>query len=710
MPLAGRMADNVRGEADGPSDISACGEDVLAEMTENNKRQNLKKKNSIIKSVRESFRLSLALKNKESNNKIEKTNTRNDHGNSSDDLVQSPASPKEQLTKQESKSYILTEILPVPLSVMEINNLIKNNILGEAYLNILSLREEVQCEQDALKKDEKAFPLELLNKEKDVHLLNNNLRDKLTEIVHQSSSQPSCNKELLVQVANIIQEEEKREGDAEQMGVWRDVWRAAIERGVKETLNKIHLDSYEENISWLAVHLGQVGKVIVEQLEKVKAELTSSYPPSFNVFETYVSIFHKVVGEHLKGLLGKVTELKDYHALLDFILNHYHSEKIMGSNSLQPELKEELKTLKLDEDFLDQIKNAYCNRLQADVRSSLDNIIKLEHDEMWKDNNKPQINEELYLSHIHMDILMYISGRIQASSLLDVKLEHRVMCCCLHELKEFPKRFESAFVQWNKTLLDPSLWAEYHITYINSFSDLKEQIESYRQKCPSQVEQLDKEINGLVKMLSQALLDHFKNDTKPLLKMMMTKKWLSSDEDFQQLHKRIETLSQQCKHMSPHHVQEFVSGVHYFVVKEYISQLMKNNYSCKNRKNENAAAKIEVQWGELHELFQEMNSVQHWLYPVGEHLQKIIGERKSEIKNYLQPLVDDYPDFRQKHLSAVLYFRGVTRGRQRQMILQTLSDLKQNARNAGSTQHALFNEMEAAVNTDCLVNMPCYFH
>lgn len=40
----------------------------------------------------------------------------------------------------------------------------------------------------------------------------------------------------------------------------------------------------------------------------------------------------------------------------------------MGSNSLQPELKEELKTLKLDEDFLDQIKNAYCNRLQVRYR------------------------------------------------------------------------------------------------------------------------------------------------------------------------------------------------------------------------------------------------------------------------------------------------------------------------------------------------------
>lgn len=206
--------------------------------------------------------------------------------------------------------------------VMQINNLIKNNVLEEAYLNILSLREEIQREQEAL--GEKAFPKELLNKEKDLGLLYNNLRDKLTEIVQQSCTQPTCSKELLVQVAGIIQEEEKREEDTGQTWGWRDVWRAAIQRGAKETVKKVHLDSHEKNASWLAVHLGQVGKAIVEQLVKVKAELTSCYPPSFNVFETYVSTFHKVVREHLKGLLEKVTEVKDYYALLDFILNHYH--------------------------------------------------------------------------------------------------------------------------------------------------------------------------------------------------------------------------------------------------------------------------------------------------------------------------------------------------------------------------------------------------
>ncbi|XP_058242106.1 exocyst complex component 3-like isoform X2 [Hemibagrus wyckioides] len=696
------MADNVRGEADGLSDISAC-DDSVTEMTENN-RHNIKKKKNSMKALKKTFQRvgeisSLPLKNKEPITKLEKTNNGNDLGNSSEDPVQSPTSPKEQFTKQESgrwrmrfgskkenackqelevcsevmmssvmesevtgetpeawKLYILPEIPQVPLSVMQINNLIKNDLLEEAYLNILSLREEVQREHEAL--GEKSFPMELLNKKKDLNLLYNNLKDKLTEIVQQSSVEPSCNKELLVQVAGIIEEEEKREVAGQNCG-WREVWRTAIERGLIETLKKIHLDSHDQNVSWLAVHLGQVGKVIVEQLKKVKAELINSYPPSFNVFETYVSTFHKVVGEHLKALQGKVTEAKDYYALLNFILNQYNSEKIMGSDSLQPELREELKTLQLEADFLDKIKNAYCDHLQADVRSSLDNILKLEHDEMWKDENKPQINEELYLSHIHMDILMNIQGPIQASSLLDMNLEHRVIYCCLHELKEFPKRFESAFVEWNKTLLDPSLWAEYHITYINSFIDFNEQIESYRQKCPIEVEQLGKEINGLVNRLRQALLEHFKTDTKPLLKMMMTRKWMTSEEDFQKLYKRIETLSQQCKHMSPQCVQ---------------------------------------------------NSAQHWLYPVGGHLQKIIEEKKSEIKNCLSPLVDEYPDFSQKHLSAVLYFRGIKWGRQRQVILQKFSDLQKHARNAGSTNHALFNNMEVAASQHCLVNMPfCSF-
>lgn len=52
--------------------------------------------------------------------------------------------------------------------------------------------------------------------------------------------------------------------------------------------------------------------------------------------------------------------------------------------------------------------------------------------------------------------------------------------------------------------------------------------------------------------------------------------------------------------------QEFASRLHYHVVMEYVGQLMKGNYSCKNRKHEKAAAKIRHQWKELRAQFEDM--------------------------------------------------------------------------------------------------------
>lgn len=42
------------------------------------------------------------------------------------------------------------------------------------------------------------------------------------------------------------------------------------------------------------------------------------------------------------------------------------------------------------------------------------------------------------------------------------------------------------------------------------------------------------------------------------------------------------------------------------MVREYVGQLMKGNYSCKNRKHEKAAEKIRHQWKELQDLFKDM--------------------------------------------------------------------------------------------------------
>lgn len=49
-----------------------------------------------------------------------------------------------------------------------------------------------------------------------------------------------------------------------------------------------------------------------------------------------------------------------------------------------------------------------------------------------------------------------------------------------------------------------------------------------------------------------------------------------------------------------------MNDVHYYIAKEYVSQLMKKHFSCKKPKNEDAAIKMKEQWNELRKLFVEM--------------------------------------------------------------------------------------------------------
>ncbi|KAM9433523.1 exocyst complex component 3-like protein 4 [Salvelinus alpinus] len=633
-------------------------------------------------------------------------------------LKQEPLQPVTEITVEErveiKESYILPEIPLTPLSVMQINELIKTEVLEEAHLNLLSLRQEFQRERDEC--TEEASPMELAKKEKDLSILYRAMQEKVKEIVRNSNSLPSRNKELLIHVARVIQEEEKREaepGGVVGLGYWRGAWREAVSEGVEETLKRVHLDRPEQNASWLAIHLGLLGKAIVEDLEKVKGELQGSYPPSFNVFSTYMSSYHGAVSQHLNTLQQQVTDLKDYYALLDWIINSYESEKIMSSPSLRPEMEAEKTGLSLEEGFLDQLKGKYCMRAKEDMRASLDRILELENEDIWIKKQAPETDDEHFLnSEIHMDIWTKVKSNAVNSKRIDVNLEMRVVCSCLEELEQFPKRFETKLRYCCNSVENPSLWADYQITYINSFTALKEHMEGYRESCPTQVDHLSREVDGLVHRLVQGLEDQFKNDVRPYLRRMMTRKWLSTDEDFQQLYSSTEKLTHRCLQMKSPYAQTFWSRLHYYVVKEYVSQLMKNNYSCKNRKHDKAATKMRAQWDKLKDLFEEMTT-HDWLHRVGDHLSNIIGEtNKRDIKNHLKLLVADYPDISKKHLSAVLYFRGLMRGRERQVILQRLTELKRElgtAGNIGDNRRALFSDMQVTVtNTDCLADIPLF--
>ncbi|KAM9777699.1 exocyst complex component 3-like protein 4 [Neosynchiropus ocellatus] len=613
---------------------------------------------------------------------------------------------EEEAGEELEETYTLPEIPHTPLSVMQINKLIEMEVLEEAHVNLLALRLEFQQEWNSGSGDS---TMEFAKKEKDLNLLYGELRNKINTIVRDSNSMPSRNKGLLVHVARIIQEEDRRSQEVGGLpGSWMEAWKEAVGEGVKAKVNNVHLDQRDRNASWLSVHLGLLGNTIVQDLENVKRELSWSYPPSFNVFSTYVSNYNKVIGRHVKTLEQQATELKDLYALLDWIIHRYKSEKIMGSISLQPNMKNESPEITLEENFLQQLREKYCSRVKVDLRACLERVIRSENDEVWATRMSPARDENYLDSQFHMDLWTNVKGRVRNSQTIDADLGKQVAASCLSELKEFPKRFEYEFRSHGSAMKHEPLWTEYQITYINSFTALQEHMEEYQSMCPQQMEGLKTEVKWLITRLLQDMEDQFKEDVKPFLRRMMTRKWLTNDDDFKKLESRTAQLGDHCSVLRPPHAQAFASRQHFHVVKEYIGQLMKGNYSCKNRKHEAAARKIQQQWVQLVNLFEDMNSSHEWLHPVGYDLSNIIKQKnKSDIKNHLQPLVEHYPDFSRKNLVAVLYFRGLMRGREHQRILQKLSELRRNVNPADIAMHqVLFSDMVVSVNTDCLSNLP----
>lgn len=574
-----------------------------------------------------------------------------------------------------------TEIPSKPCSASQIIDYIKTGELKQAYVNLLSLRLDLQQKRGAL--EEGASATDLVNEETDISMLLETLRNKISDIV-RSSMQQSVNKELLAQVATIILEEDKKPETTQR---WRELWRNAVRDGIRDTVKKVHLDKPEQNTSWLVVHLGHLGEAVEDDLKRVKAELQSSYPKDFNMFETYVSCHHEVVEEHLKGL--QVTEAKDYHALLDFIVHCWPSE--LGTDQ---------GALKLEQDFLNKIKTAYCDRLMEDFKAALGNIINLERDEVWIKKKTPDRTDDGFLtSHIHMDICQFISSYTRKLKEINENRGKLFVRVSLEELHQFFKRFEEVFRQHTcslltSDLLDTCLWIEYHITYINTFLSLKEQVQCYRESCSAELEQLEKDMDGVTQRLHQTLMDHFKTDIKPYINGMMTKKWLTTDEDFTEVTSRIESYSGLCKSMRNPAAQIFVNDVHYYVIKEYVSQLMKKKYSCKNTKNEEAAEKMRSQWKELRKLFEEMKSSLGWLYPLGNYLSEIIGmENEKSIKDILHPLVSDYPDISKKQMSAVLYFRDNGFSLERRQVINQFNLIKQDTGNI-IRERNFFTDME----------------
>ncbi|KAJ7406576.1 exocyst complex component 3-like protein 4 isoform X1 [Willisornis vidua] len=550
-----------------------------------------------------------------------------------------------------------------PLSVMEINELIQKRQLLEAFASTKLLEDETISEWDAEKY--KDNPQEFVRKSKDVDLLYNSITNAIQSIVKGTLEHPTVEGTMLTSMVTLIAREEAAHPDTDNathpgsdlLGrprKWRETWKEAINESAKKRVLKAPMASKEEESSWLDLHLNFLQKNLREDLLKIKLSVKKCYPEEYQVCDTYVEAFHKAIASHLQHLCQEPLDFNELYTLLTWVANTYHSELFLGHPDLKPEVKTENLSLLLTPADWDKLKNDYIASAKEKIKSYFGNILRLEVTEKWEKEVHPEVKENLYHASLSFDIQTIIGEHTKLSGAISRSLETKMLELCVTELLEFIPRFEKEFTAWS-TAQDSPIFALYFVAYINSFHDLMSGLET---EFKVNIEELQKILETL---------------TRNFTNIFLTK-----------LRKK---------------AQELLREIHRYVVKEYITQVIKHRWRMNRETRQEVSKKMDLESTILHNTLIDQGSDSHWLKPAIRHISRIIGEKKKDkIKVYVKKLCQNYPDIRKDHILAILARRGLGRTGREAIFRQVCHVLESSDREEGNM---LFAEIDVPVVISC---------
>ncbi|XP_015487660.1 exocyst complex component 3-like protein 4 isoform X3 [Parus major] len=563
----------------------------------------------------------------------------------------------------EKADEICEPIEAKPLSVMEINELIQKRQLLEAFASIKLMEDETISERDSEKYIDN--PQEFVRKSKDVDLLYNSITNAIQSIVEATLEDPTLQHSMLTSMVTLIAHEEAAHPKTDNTArpgsdllgrprKWREQWREAVNESARKRVLKAPMAPREEATSWLDLHLHFLQEHLREDLLKVKSSVKECYPEEYQVCDTYVEAFHNAIASHLQELSQGPLDFHELYTLLDWVANTYHSEHFLGHPQLKPEVKTENLSLLLTPADWDKLKNDYIASAKGKIESYFGNILRLEVTEKWKKEVHSEEKENLYQTSLSFDIQTIIGQHVKLSGAISRSLETKMLELCMAELLEFIPRFEQEFMEWS-TAQDSPIFVPYLVAYINSFHDLVSGLET---AFKVNTEELQK----ILAALTRNFINHF-------LTKLRTK------------------------------TQELLHEVHKYMVKEYITQVIKPRWKMNRETRQQVSRKMSLEAEIIHNTLMDQGSDANWLLPSIEHIANIIGEKtKDKIKAHVKELCQDYPDIRKEHVLAILALRGLGRARRAAIFRQVCHAQESSDGGQGCT---LFAEIDVPVIISC---------
>uniref|UniRef100_A0A1A8R747 Exocyst complex component 3 n=1 Tax=Nothobranchius rachovii TaxID=451742 RepID=A0A1A8R747_9TELE len=597
----------------------------------------------------------------------------------------------------------LKNIFSVPEIVVETQQLIEQGELLQAHRKLM----ELECSRDDLMYEQ--YRMDSKNTS-DMHLisiyfedvqgLSDELAKQLWMVLQRSMVTVRRDPTMLVSVVRIIEREEKIDrrmvDRKKQSGFippgrpkrWKDKMFEVLEGTVSTRIESTQAVTKEADKMWLVRLLEITRKYVLDDLIVVQNLMVQCFPPHYNTFNRFFSLYHNAVSSRVKELASEELEANEIVSLLTWVLNTYKSVEMMGHPDLSSECDiNQLEPL-LPQDVVNELLSKYVKTFTSNITGWLRKALETDKKD-WQKESEPEADQDgFYQTTLPAIVFQMFEQNLQVAAQIDGDFKEQVLKLCLKQMNSFLLRYREEAVAYKEEHLKdrqlPQCYVQYMIAIINNCQTFKESISSLKRKYSRSSElsdsdaAIDRTLGEVAKEGCQFLLDEVFLDLEHHLSELLTRKWLTGSHAVDTICVTVEDYFNDFNKIKKPFNQEMTNEAHRRVVVEYIKAVMQKRITFKNADERKEGAERMIKEADQFKfLFKKLAA--------GEDTERLCGAISAiaEVFKLTDPtllflevttLVSKYPDIREEHIQALLSVRGDASREMRQMIIGTLSE------------------------------------
>ncbi|OXU16724.1 hypothetical protein TSAR_000990 [Trichomalopsis sarcophagae] len=604
------------------------------------------------------------------------------------------------VTAKENLKHIFT----VPESVERTKQWINESKLLHAHQSLMDLessRDDLLYELHKLPNEKPADKVMLKAYFEDLEDLSQRMEKQIRLILSRTLNTVRKEPTIIVTVLRIIEREEKADHYAlqkfKQSGFmppgrpkhWKDVALKVLEKSVSNRIEGTHVDQRTDNKMWLVRYLELTRLLFLEDLRVVKTLCVPCFPPSYDIANKFVKMYHLGLSQHLKDIVNDGLEGNEYVSLLSWIMNTYGGPEMMGHPELNINSKE-IGSL-LDSEIINELQQKYLKNMSRNYEDWMRKTLETEKIDWWsKVMPEAGIHESYYHTAAPVIIFQMISQNLQVTKTISTDLTLKAFNLCIEQVIKYGFKYRKAILEFkNKHFEDRSqvpYFTHHMITIVNNclqFIELAHQTKQLYWIFDSNndiVIKFEELIETYQKLRNEAaaiLLEESFLDLESHFNDLLTPKWLSSPIPIETICVTLEDYFQDYNHLSSKNFDYIISEAQNLIAKRYISAMLQRKISLKSYDEcLTCTSKIIIEADKLKSFFYKIAPKIELESPfeIIKRLAEVLRCEDPEILSLdLHSLVEKYPDITDDQLVRLLGLRGdIPRSEAKEKVLYIL--------------------------------------